>query len=114
MKLYFNEVNFFYFFWFSLFSITVFQAVFYPRSVCLFYSVEEVKLQGQLGACLSPAEEPTIRQHVEVQQRYVESLRQEIQAEQRRAERELEREQAHLRQQHNESKYSFHTLGKKK
>ncbi|XP_044023111.1 stAR-related lipid transfer protein 9 isoform X2 [Siniperca chuatsi] len=66
------------------------------------HSVEEVKLQGQLGACLSPSEEPTARQRVEVQQRYVESLRQEIQAEQRRAERELEREQAHLRQQHSE------------
>ncbi|XP_049917577.1 stAR-related lipid transfer protein 9 isoform X2 [Epinephelus moara] len=65
-------------------------------------SVEEVKLQGQLGASLSPSEEPTARQRVEEQQRYVESLRQEIQAEQRRAERELEREQAHLRQQHND------------
>lgn len=73
----------------------------------LFYSIEEEELQGQLGACLSPAEEPTVRQHVEVQQRFVESLRQEIQAEQRRAESELEREQAHLRQQHNESKWSF-------
>ncbi|XP_070834692.1 uncharacterized protein stard9 [Chaetodon trifascialis] len=66
------------------------------------HSVEEVKLQEQLGACLSPSEEPTARQHVEVQQRYVENLRQEIQAEQRQAERELEREQAHLRQQHSE------------
>ncbi|XP_038584201.1 stAR-related lipid transfer protein 9 isoform X2 [Micropterus salmoides] len=64
------------------------------------HSVEEVEVQGQLGACLSPSEEPTARQRVEGQQRYVESLRQEIQAEQRRAERELEREQAHLRQQH--------------
>lgn len=72
--------------------------------MCLLYSVEDVKLQGQLGACLSPSEEPTARQRVEVQQRYVESLRQEIQAEQRRTERELEREQAHLRQQHSESK----------
>lgn len=80
------------------------QSVFYPRSMCLFYSVEEVEVQGQLGACLSPSEEPTARQRVEGQQRYVESLRQEIQAEQRRAERELEREQAHLRQQHIESK----------
>lgn len=61
-------------------------------------------LQGQLDDCLSPVEEPTVRQHVGVQQRYVESLRQEIQAEQRRAERELEKEQAHLQQQHNESK----------
>lgn len=66
-----------------------------------------MKLPGQPGACLSPAEEPTIRQHVEVQQRYVESLRQEIQAEQRWAERELEREQAHLRQQHSESERNF-------
>ncbi|XP_039992589.1 stAR-related lipid transfer protein 9 isoform X2 [Xiphias gladius] len=66
------------------------------------HSVEEVKLQGQLGTCLSPSEEPTARQRVEEQQRYVESLRQEIQAAQRRAERELEREQAHLRQQHTE------------
>nr|XP_046268168.1 stAR-related lipid transfer protein 9 isoform X2 [Scatophagus argus] len=66
------------------------------------HSVEEPKLQGQLGAGLPPSEEPIARQHVEVQQRYVESLRQEIQAEQRRAERELEREQAHLRQQHSE------------
>ncbi|XP_054470276.1 stAR-related lipid transfer protein 9 [Anoplopoma fimbria] len=66
------------------------------------HSVEDVKLQGQLGACLSPSEEPTARQRMEEQQRYVESLRQEIQAEQRRAERELEREQAHLRQQHSE------------
>ncbi|XP_041668155.1 stAR-related lipid transfer protein 9 isoform X2 [Cheilinus undulatus] len=66
------------------------------------HSAEEVKLQGQLGDCLPPSEEPTARQRVEVQQRYVESLRQEIQAEQRRAERELEREQAHLRQQHSE------------
>lgn len=63
-----------------------------------------MKLQGQLGDCLSPAEEPAVRQHVEVQQCYVESLRQEIQAEQRRVERELERDQAHLQQQHNESK----------
>ncbi|XP_070698533.1 uncharacterized protein stard9 [Pempheris klunzingeri] len=66
------------------------------------HSVEEVELQGQLGACLSPGEEPTARQCVEEQHCYVESLRQEIQAEQRRAERELEREQAHLRQQHSE------------
>ncbi|XP_042356076.1 stAR-related lipid transfer protein 9 isoform X2 [Plectropomus leopardus] len=65
-------------------------------------SVEEVKLQGQLGASLSPSEELTARQRVEEQQHYVESLRQEIHAEQRRAERELEREQAHLRQQHSE------------
>lgn len=72
--------------------------------MCLFYSVKEVELQGQLGAVLSPSEESTARQHVEEQQRYVESLRQEIQAEQRRAERELEREQAHLRQQYSESK----------
>ncbi|XP_060918336.1 stAR-related lipid transfer protein 9 [Labrus mixtus] len=66
------------------------------------HSVEEVKLQGQLGDCLSPSEESTARQRVEAQQRYVESLRQEIHAEQRRAERELEREQDHLQQQHSE------------
>ncbi|XP_034000295.1 stAR-related lipid transfer protein 9-like [Trematomus bernacchii] len=65
-------------------------------------SVEEENLQGQLGACLSPSEEPAARQSVQEQQSYVESLRQEIQAEQRRAERELEREQALLRQQHTE------------
>ncbi|XP_040916312.1 stAR-related lipid transfer protein 9 isoform X2 [Toxotes jaculatrix] len=65
------------------------------------HSIEEA-LQGQQGASLSPSEEPTVRQRVEEQQRYVESLRQEIQAAQRRAERELEREQAHLRQQHAE------------
>ncbi|XP_032356234.1 stAR-related lipid transfer protein 9 isoform X2 [Etheostoma spectabile] len=66
------------------------------------HSIKEVKLQGQLGACLSPSAEPTARQRMEEQQHYVESLRQEIQAEQKRAERELEREQAHLRQQHSE------------
>ncbi|KAF3845190.1 hypothetical protein F7725_008353 [Dissostichus mawsoni] len=66
-------------------------------------SVEEVNLQCQLGACLSPSEEPAARQSVQEQQSYVESLRQEIQAEQRRAERELEREQALLRQQHTEN-----------
>ncbi|XP_022606509.1 stAR-related lipid transfer protein 9-like [Seriola dumerili] len=64
------------------------------------HSVEEAKLQGQPGACISPSEESTARQRLEEQQHYVESLRQEIQAAQRRAERELEREQAHLRQQH--------------
>lgn len=74
--------------------------------MCLFCSVEDVKLPDQLGAGVSPTEEPTARQRVEEQQRYVESLRHEIQAEQRRAERELEREQAHLRQQHCESKSS--------
>ncbi|XP_077945787.1 uncharacterized protein stard9 isoform X2 [Gasterosteus aculeatus] len=68
------------------------------------HSVEDVKLPDQLGAGVSPTEEPTARQRVEEQQRYVESLRHEIQAEQRRAERELEREQAHLRQQHCEIK----------
>ena len=78
--------------------------------MCLCYSVEEENLQGQLGACLSPSEEPAARQTVQEQQSYVESLRQEIQAEQRRAERELEREQALLRQQHTESKSSLHTL----
>ncbi|XP_068436035.1 uncharacterized protein stard9 isoform X2 [Clinocottus analis] len=66
------------------------------------HSVEDVKLQSQQGACLSPGEQPTARQRLEEQRRYVESLRQEIQAEQRRAERELEREQAHLRHQHTE------------
>ncbi|XP_069008807.1 uncharacterized protein stard9 isoform X2 [Embiotoca jacksoni] len=65
-------------------------------------SVEEVELPSQLGASLSPSEEPATRQRVQEQERYVESLRQEIQAEHRRAERELEREQAHLRQQHTE------------
>lgn len=64
-----------------------------------------MKLQEQPGASLSPGEEPTARQRVEEQQRYVESLRQEIHSEQRRTERELEREQAHLRQQQSESKY---------
>ncbi|KAM3594490.1 uncharacterized protein V6R79_008933 [Siganus canaliculatus] len=63
---------------------------------------EELELQGQQGTCLTPGEEPSARQHVEMQQRFVETLRQEMQAEQRRAERELEREQAHLRQQHSE------------
>ncbi|XP_026194981.1 stAR-related lipid transfer protein 9 isoform X2 [Anabas testudineus] len=66
------------------------------------HSVKEAKLQGQLGACLSPSEKPTVRQRVEEQQRYVEALRQDIQAAQREAERELEREQVHLRQQHAE------------
>ncbi|XP_018519074.1 uncharacterized protein stard9 isoform X2 [Lates calcarifer] len=65
-------------------------------------SVKDTKLQGQLGASLSPSEETNARQRVEEQQCYVESLRQEIQAAQRRAERELEREQALLRQQHTE------------
>ncbi|XP_051807030.1 stAR-related lipid transfer protein 9 isoform X2 [Acanthochromis polyacanthus] len=65
-------------------------------------SVEEVKLPQQQGARLTPSEEPSARQRVEEQKRFVESLRQEIQAEQRRVERELEREQAHLRQQHAE------------
>ncbi|KAM4542480.1 uncharacterized protein stard9 isoform 2-T2 [Odontesthes bonariensis] len=64
--------------------------------------VKELKLPQQLGDCLSPTEEPAVRQRVEEQKRYVESLRQEIQAEQRRTERELEREQAYLRQQHTE------------
>lgn len=72
--------------------------------MCLLYSVKELKLQGQPGACLSPSEEPTVRQRVEEQQRYVEGLRQEIKAAQKQAERELEREQAHLRQLHAESK----------
>ncbi|XP_034050743.1 stAR-related lipid transfer protein 9 isoform X2 [Thalassophryne amazonica] len=63
------------------------------------HSTEELTFKGQPAACLSPSEEPTDRQRVKEQQRYVECLRQEIQAEQRQAERELEREQAHLRQQ---------------
>ncbi|TNN56523.1 StAR-related lipid transfer protein 9 [Liparis tanakae] len=66
------------------------------------HSVEDVTLQSQPGACLSPGEQPTARQRLEEQQRYVESLRHEIQAEQRKAERELEREQAHLLQQHSD------------
>lgn len=93
------------------FSVLFFQShclTLYFTLIYVFYSVEEVKLPGQLGACLSPSEELTARQRMEEQQRYVESLRQEIQAEQRRSERELEREQAHLRQQHSESKSSFH------
>ena len=83
--------------------------MFHPVSLWLYYSVEEVKLQEQLGACVSGSEEPTVRQLVEEQQRYVERLRQEIQAAQRRAEEGLEREQAHLRQQHAESKCYTHT-----
>lgn len=83
---------------------------FIPDLCVCFQSGEEVKLQGQQSASLSHTEEPAILQHVEVQQCYVESLRQEIQAEQRRAEKELEREQAHLRQQHDESMYSFQAL----
>jgi len=67
-----------------------------------------VTLQSQPGACLSPGEQPTARQRLEEQQRYVESLRHEIQAEQRKAERELEREQAHLLQQHRDSMSSLH------
>lgn len=74
-----------------------------PDLCVCFQSAEEVKLQGQPSAGVSRTEEPATRQHVEVQQRYVESLRQEIQAEQRRAEKELEREQAHLQRQHGES-----------
>lgn len=61
-------------------------------------------LQGEL----SHAEEPSLRQHVEVQQRYVENLRRQIQVEQRQAESELETEQAHLQQQHSEGEWSFH------
>lgn len=78
-----------------------------PDLCVCFQSVEEVKLQGQLSASVSHAEEPATRQHVEVQQRYVESLWQEIQAEQRLAEKELEREQAHLQRQHSESSCPF-------
>lgn len=69
-----------------------------------------MKLQEQPGASLSPGEEPTAKQRVEEQQRYVDSLRQEIHSGQRRAERDLEREQAHLRQQQSESKYSTSTV----
>lgn len=79
------------------------QFIFYLGCNCLFHSIKDVELQGQLDARLSNAEEPSVRQHVEVQQRFVESLRQEIQVEQRRAESELEREQAHLQQQHSQS-----------
>lgn len=80
------------------------QLISYLRCNCPFPSIKDVELQGQLDGPLSHAEEPSVRQHVEVQQRFVENLRQEIQIEQRRAESELEREQAHLQQQHGESK----------
>lgn len=79
------------------------------RPNCPFRSINKVEIQGQLDAPISPAEEPSVRQHVEVQQRYVENLRQEMQLEQRRAESELQREQAHLRQQHSESEHSFNS-----
>lgn len=79
------------------------QFIFYPGCNCPFHSIKDVELQGQLNHPLSHAEEPSVRQHVEVQQRFVENLRQEIQIEQRRAESELEREQADLREQHSES-----------
>ncbi|XP_068194414.1 uncharacterized protein stard9 isoform X2 [Antennarius striatus] len=62
----------------------------------------DVKLCQEVGAGLPPSEENSARQHVEVQQRYVERLRQEIQAEQRLAQRDLEREQTHLQQQHSD------------
>ncbi|CAG13138.1 unnamed protein product, partial [Tetraodon nigroviridis] len=78
------------------------QLIFYLLWNCLFHSIKDVELQGQLDVPLSRAEEPSVRQDVEVQQRFVENLRQEIQLEQRRAESELEREQAHLQQQHSE------------
>ncbi|XP_013886956.1 stAR-related lipid transfer protein 9 isoform X2 [Austrofundulus limnaeus] len=61
-------------------------------------NAKQLELPQQPGA----VEEPPVRQQVEEQKRYVESLRQEIQAEQRRVERDLEREQAHLQQQHAE------------
>lgn len=76
--------------------------------------MKELKLQGQLGVSLTSTKVPSVRQHVEVQQHYVESLRQEIQVEQRRNETELEREQAHLQQQHNESKFFQNRCIKKK
>lgn len=79
------------------------QLIFYLLWNCLFHSIKDVELQGQLDVPLSRAEEPSVRQDMEVQQRFVENLRQEIQLEQRRAESELEREQAHLQQQHSES-----------
>lgn len=75
-----------------------------------FCSVKEVNLPQQVGACFSPGAEPSARQCVEEQKRFVESLRQEIQAEQRRAESELEREQAYLQQQHTESENSLHFI----
>uniref|UniRef100_A0A3P8SU89 Kinesin motor domain-containing protein n=1 Tax=Amphiprion percula TaxID=161767 RepID=A0A3P8SU89_AMPPE len=90
---------------FSLVSSWFLSLSFILDHVPYFHSVEEVKLPQQQGACLTPSEEPSARQRVEEQKRYVESLRQEIQAEQRRVERELEREQAHLRQQHTESQF---------
>lgn len=83
--------------------IVLTRSIFHPRHNCLFYSIKEAELQGQLDAPLSHAAEPSVRHHVEVQQRYVENLRREIQTEQRRAESELEREEAHLQQQHGES-----------
>lgn len=83
------------------------QPIFHPRFNCLFHSTKEAEIQGQLDAPISHAEEPSVRQHVEVQQRYVENLQQEIQNEQRRAESELQREQARLQQQHSESECSF-------
>lgn len=79
------------------------QLIFYLGCNYLFHSIKDVELQGQLDDPLSHAEEPSVRQHVEVQQRLVENLRQEIQIEQRRAESELEREQVHLQQQQSES-----------
>lgn len=88
------------------------QPIFHPRPNCLFHSIKEAEIQGQLDAPISHAEEPSVRQHVEVQQRYVENLRQEIQNEQRRAESELQREQAHLQQQHSESECSFNSYRK--
>lgn len=80
----------------------------YFISKTLFCSIKDVGLQGELNAPLSHAEEPSLRQHVVVQQRYVENLRRQIQIEQRQAESELETEQAHLQQQHSEGEWSFH------
>lgn len=98
--------------------VVFFSLLFHHRfSVCAssvscvsFCSVKEANLPQQVGACFSPSEEPSARQHVEEQKRFVESLRQEIQAEHRRAERELEREQAYLQQQHTESENSLHFI----
>lgn len=98
--------------------VVFFSLLFHHRfSVCAssvscisFCSVKEATLPQQVGACFSPGEEPSARQRVEEQKRFVESLRQEIQAEQRRAERELEREQAYLQQQHTESENSLHFI----
>lgn len=99
-----NSFLYLFFFHRQSFFFFLLQAIHLIPDLCVcFQSGKEVKLQGQPSAGVSRTEEPATRQHVEVQQRYVESLRQEIQDEQRRAEKELEREQAHLRRQHGES-----------